>query len=48
MQRRRRDQDAGKRTQRVRPPRLTRELEAVGWFENTTDYAELIADFFGP
>ena len=28
--------------------RLTRELEAVGWFENTTDYAELIADFFGP
>lgn len=27
---------------------LTRELEAVGRFENTTDYAELIADFFGP
>src|ERR1700738_4345088 len=26
---------------------LTRELEAVGRFENTTDYAELIADFFG-
>ena len=27
---------------------LTRELEAVGRFDNTTDYAELIADFFGP
>ncbi|MBR1177079.1 RES family NAD+ phosphorylase [Bradyrhizobium sp. KB893862 SZCCT0404] len=27
---------------------LTRELEAVGRFENITDYAELIADFFGP
>jgi hypothetical protein len=27
---------------------LTRELEAVGRFENVTDYAELIADFFGP
>jgi hypothetical protein len=27
---------------------LTRELEAVDRFENTTDYAELIADFFGP
>jgi hypothetical protein len=27
---------------------LTRELEAVGRFENTTDYAELTADFFGP
>src|SRR6202048_3772622 len=26
---------------------LTRELEAVGRFENTTDYAELIADFLG-
>lgn len=26
---------------------LTRELEAVGRFENITDYAELIADFFG-
>lgn len=26
---------------------LTRELEAVGRFENVTDYAELIADFFG-
>lgn len=26
---------------------LTRELEAIGRFENTTDYAELIADFFG-
>jgi RES domain-containing protein len=25
---------------------LTRELEAVGRFENMTDYAELIADFF--
>jgi hypothetical protein len=25
---------------------LTRELEAVGRFENTTDYAELIADFY--
>jgi hypothetical protein len=27
---------------------LTRELEAIDRFENTTDYAELIADFFGP
>lgn len=27
---------------------LTRELEAVGRFDNTTDYAELIADFFAP
>jgi RES domain-containing protein len=27
---------------------LTRELEAVGRFENITDYGELIADFFGP
>lgn len=27
---------------------LTRELEAIGRFDNTTDYAELIADFFGP
>jgi RES domain len=27
---------------------LTRELEAIGRFNNTTDYAELIADFFGP
>ena len=27
---------------------LTRELEAIGRFENATDYAELIADFFGP
>jgi hypothetical protein len=27
---------------------LTRELEAVGRFENVTDYAELRADFFGP
>ncbi|MBV9968056.1 MAG: RES family NAD+ phosphorylase [Alphaproteobacteria bacterium] len=27
---------------------LTRELEAVGRFDNTTHYAELIADFFGP
>jgi hypothetical protein len=27
---------------------LTRELEAVGRFDNRTDYAELIADFFGP
>jgi RES domain len=26
---------------------LTRELEAIGCFENTTDYAELIADFYG-
>ena len=26
---------------------LTRELEAIGHFENMTDYAELIADFFG-
>ena len=27
---------------------LTRELEAVGRFDNVTDYAELIADFYGP
>jgi RES domain-containing protein len=27
---------------------LTRELEAIGRFENTTDYAALIADFYGP
>lgn len=27
---------------------LTRELEAISRFENVTDYAELIADFFGP
>jgi RES domain-containing protein len=27
---------------------LTRELEAIGRFENVTDYAELITDFFGP
>lgn len=27
---------------------LTRELEAIGRFENETDYAELIADFHGP
>ena len=27
---------------------LTRELEAIGRFENMTDYAELVADFFGP
>jgi hypothetical protein len=27
---------------------LTRELKAIGRFENVTDYAELIADFFGP
>ncbi len=27
---------------------LTRELEAIERPENTTDYAELIADFFGP
>jgi RES domain-containing protein len=26
---------------------LTRELEAIGRFENVTDYAELIADFLG-
>jgi RES domain-containing protein len=26
---------------------LTRELEAIGRFENVTDYAELIADLFG-
>jgi hypothetical protein len=26
---------------------LTRELEAIGRFDNVTDYAELIADFFG-
>jgi hypothetical protein len=26
---------------------LTRELAAIGRFENVTDYAELIADFFG-
>jgi RES domain-containing protein len=27
---------------------LTREVEAIGRFENVTDYAELLADFFGP
>jgi hypothetical protein len=27
---------------------LTRELENIGRFENTTDYAELFADFIGP
>lgn len=27
---------------------LTRELEAIGRFDNVTDYAELRADFFGP
>jgi RES domain-containing protein len=27
---------------------LARELEAIGRFENVTDYAELVADFFGP
>lgn len=27
---------------------LTRELQAIGRFENVTDYAELIADFVGP
>jgi hypothetical protein len=27
---------------------LTRELEAIGRFQNVTDYAELLADFFGP
>lgn len=27
---------------------LTRELESIGRYENVTDYAELIADFFGP
>ncbi len=27
---------------------LTRELEAVGRFENATDYGELLADFIGP
>jgi len=27
---------------------LTRELEAIGRFETMTDYAELIADIFGP
>ena len=26
---------------------LTRELEAIGRFDNVTDYAELLADFFG-
>lgn len=26
---------------------LTRELDAIGRFENVTDYAELLADFFG-
>ncbi len=26
---------------------LTRELEAIDRFENVTDYAELVADFFG-
>ncbi len=27
---------------------LTRELEAIDRFDNVTDYAELLADFFGP
>lgn len=27
---------------------LARELEAIGRFDNVTDYAELFADFFGP
>jgi RES domain-containing protein len=27
---------------------LARELEAIGHFENVTDYAELVADFLGP
>jgi RES domain-containing protein len=27
---------------------LTRELEAIGRFDNVTDYAELLTDFFGP
>jgi hypothetical protein len=27
---------------------LSRELEAIGRYENVTDYAELVADFFGP
>jgi hypothetical protein len=27
---------------------LTRELDAIGRFDNVTDYAELIADFVGP
>ena len=27
---------------------LTRELEAIGRFDNVTDYVELLADFFGP
>ena len=27
---------------------LTRELEAIGRFDNVTDYAELVADFIGP
>ncbi len=27
---------------------LTRELEAIDRYENVTDYAELLADFFGP
>lgn len=27
---------------------LTRELEAIGRFENVTDYVELLADFHGP
>src|SRR6185437_13770012 len=27
---------------------LARELGAIGRFENVTDYAELIVDFFGP
>ena len=27
---------------------LTRELEAIDRFENVSDYAELLADFFGP
>ena len=29
------------------PFHLTRELDAIGRFENVTDYAELISDFFG-
>src|SRR5712675_600357 len=27
---------------------LSRELEAIDRFENVTDYAELVADFYGP
>ncbi len=27
---------------------LTRELDAIGRYENTTDYAEMLADFVGP